>query len=115
MKLLKIFATAIFISIITGCASGAKVENMISTKSADERYDDGLKEQVLVQDVSGGKKTNPAWTSEISNESFKNALTESLKERDLYSENGRYVLSVVLVEVAQPLFGFNTTCLLYTI
>lgn len=62
-----------------------------------------------ISTVTGGEKTNPAWTSEIDNDAFSGAIKESLLEQGLLSGKGRYQLEVILLEVIQPLFGLNFT------
>jgi hypothetical protein len=100
-----IFATII---LLFGCASGAKIENM-SYQGGGKKYDDNLNKNVGVASVSGGEKTNPAWTSEISSESFSNAIKKSLSEQGLYSNNGKYQLQVKMLKIEQPFIGFNMT------
>jgi len=90
-----------------GCASGAKYENMAYTESSDLKYDQELKNSVGVSAVDGGKKTNPLWTSEISNEAFQEAVKLSLSSQGLLSESGRYQLTIKLIEVDQPIFGLD--------
>ena len=109
MKKLKIFSALAFTIFLTGCATGAKMENMVVTDSSEKTYSSELKRQVSLDDVIGGEKTNPAWTSEISNESFRSALKISLESQGLYSENGKYALSANLLKVDQPMFGLDLT------
>ena len=85
------------------------MENMTYTDSSGKTYDQALKKQVNVDHVNGGEETNPAWTSEISNEDFKQALKASLKSQGLFSDNGKYLLSAHLVKVDQPMFGLDFT------
>jgi hypothetical protein len=93
---------------LAGCASGAQVENMIYKGDAKE-YAAEIKSNVALSSVKGGEETNPAWTSEISDETFSGAIKQSLVDQGLYSENGKYSLSVEMIEIDQPLFGFNMT------
>ncbi|WP_067582805.1 hypothetical protein [Endozoicomonas ascidiicola] len=109
MKKFKILSALAFTIFLTGCATGAKMENMVFTDSSGKTYSSELKSQVSVDDVAGGKETNPAWTSEISNENFKSALKTSLESQGLYSENGKYTLSANLIDVNQPMFGLDFT------
>jgi len=64
--------------------------------------------------VSGGEKTNPLWTSEISSEGFKQALDQSLRESGLFSgisqgSGSDYQLTVQLSKAEQPLVGLGMT------
>ncbi len=93
-----------------GCASPSKMENMVLENSSASQltYDKNLNTNIEVGSVSGGKKTNPAWTSEIDNEAFGGALAQSLKNAGLLaSDGGKYQLEVSMLSVDQPLFGLN--------
>jgi len=111
MKKLKLLFVVSFSIFLFGCATGAKMENMAYTDSdaTQKNYDEKLKNEVAVSSVSGGEDTNPAWTSEISDENFSGALKESLAKQGLLSETGKYKLKVTLVKVEQPLFGLDMT------
>jgi len=91
---------------LSGCASGAKMENMVYDGQAME-YDAGLENNLGVSSVTGGEETNPAWTSEIDNEAFTGALKESLLDQGLLSGKGRYQLEAIMLKVDQPLFGLD--------
>ncbi len=106
MKLIKIVSVLVVCTYLWGCASGAKMENMVFQGDQKE-YPAELQENLELGDVSGGKKTNPLWTSEIDNNAFSGAVKESLSSQGLYSEDGKYRLEVNLLKVDQPLFGLN--------
>lgn len=99
--------------LLGGCASGATVQGMTVTPAdlpsrvvaAEFRGDIGIGV------VTGGEDTNPLWTSEVGNEEFKQALRHSLEIQDLYAgaEGSRYVLDAHLLDLDQPLMGFDTT------
>jgi len=91
---------------LAGCATGAKKENMVF-QGEKKQYPQELNNNLAVDEVSGGQKTNPAWTSEIDNESFSGAVIDSLKSQGLYSDNGEYHLEVKMLKVDQPMFGLN--------
>jgi len=115
MKIIVLFTSVLF---LFGCASGAKKENMVYEPSVPMSYDTKLKNSVDVEETSGGKNTNPAWTSEISNEAFSGAVKESLDRQGLLSDSGIYKLQITLIKVDQPLFGLNlevTTHVKYTL
>lgn len=105
IKKLLILTAVIYLA---GCASGAKMEGMATSKNQSQ-YESGLKENVAVSPVAGGKKTNPAWTSEISSEAFQGALEESLKAQGLLSATGKYKLKVEMLSVDQPMIGLDMT------
>jgi hypothetical protein len=102
-KLTLIFAACVYLA---GCATGATMENM--TYRGDQKvYPEGLKGSMELFAVTGGDKTNPLWTSEISSEAFSDAVKESLSAQGLWSDNGRYQLNVKMLKVDQPMFGLD--------
>ncbi len=108
MKIVKymfIFTVCLYLG---GCASGAKMENMVF-KGDQKTYPAALKNNLEVTKVAGGEETNPLWTSEISNEAFSGAVKESLIAQGLYSDGGKYQLEVRMTQVDQPLFGLSLT------
>lgn len=106
MKTLKLILIFIACTCLFGCASGARMENMIYSGNQKE-YSEKLKENVEVSSCSGGKKTNPAWTSEIDDEAFSGAVKKSLLSQGLLSDNGKYKLQIKMIKLDQPLFGFD--------
>ena len=111
MNIVKAFIPALLVLSLLGCASGAKMENMVYAEPEEVRgaYDPALTDAVTVTDVSGGKETNPMWTSQISDEEFSGAVRDSLIAQNLYTEDGRFRLQVILLELVQPVFGFSFT------
>lgn len=109
MKKIWLVCLVISVSLLFGCASGAKIENMVYSGSDSDRltFDEDLNNDVGLSSVSGGDKTNPLWTSEISNEAFSEAVKQSLSNQGLFSESGKYQLNVNLINVDQPLFGLD--------
>lgn len=106
VKIIKVTFALVISAYLWGCASGAKVENMVF-QGDQKNYSVEIQQNMELGEVSGGKKTNPAWTSEIDNEAFSGAVKESLKSQGLYSDTGKYRLEVEMLKVDQPLFGFN--------
>lgn len=106
MKLMKVVLILTAVLYITGCASGAKMENM-TYQGEQKSYSEDIKNNVGLSDVSGGEKTNPVWTSEISDEAFSGALKNSLQAQGLLSDDGIYNLKVKLIKVEQPIFGLD--------
>lgn len=97
---------------LSGCATNATVSGMtvepaaIRARSPHKKLQHGI----ALQDVKGGKETNPVWTSQISNDNFKVALADSFKNAgfDLAdSKNAKYILTTTFKKVDQPLFGLN--------
>ncbi len=107
MKKLKLSLLLFIAVFLYGCASGAQFKNMAYTETSGFEYDNALKNNIGVPHVTGGEKTNPLWTSEISSEAFQEAIKLSLSSKGLLSESARYQLKVTLLEVEQPLFGLD--------
>jgi hypothetical protein len=108
MQAIKKIVILAAVAYLAGCASGAKMEGMVPSKS-QQQYESALKANVEVASVSGGEKTNPAWTSEIGGDEFKGALEEGLKAQGLLATSGKYKLKVEMVKVDQPMIGLDLT------
>jgi len=99
---------------IVGCASGAQLESMVVEKSPGLHIadDSPFKNEIYLESVSGGKKTDPAMLSQVGNPEFKGALRQSLQAYGLLNDDmaaSRYILKATLEGLDQPAFGFNTT------
>ena len=67
-----------------------------------------LRDNIGIQDVVGGEKTNPHWKSEVGNDEFRRALRSSLSSAGLLERakgEGRYSLAAVLESLDQPDVG----------
>jgi len=102
--------------VLSACASPAKVENMvvpvITATTGAPVADSILVGAVCVTKVTGGEETNPLWTSEVDDASFRAALEGSLRNNQLAATNAdncRYDLEANLLGLAQPVVGFNMT------
>jgi len=112
MKLRSVCA-AVAVSIVaagmTGCATGAKSEAMVVEKVAIAHQSSS---NVTVA-VSGGSSTNGMGASQISDDDFAKALSDSIAKSGLFKEvlpsGGRYKLTAFIGKVDQPVFGFNMT------
>ena len=94
----------------SGCASPATTEGM---KAQILNLQNKHSFSVSVQ-TEGGRKTNPLWTSEISSESFAQAIQDSIAESGLFrsvvtGKSGDYLLEVNLINMDKPLVGFDMT------
>lgn len=100
-------------AILSACATPATHEGMTVSQETAFSYtaDRPLSGRVAVGEVTGGKKTNPMWTSEIDDEQFSTALTNSLRSARLLDEDGDsdFLLNATLEEVDQPIFGLTYT------
>jgi hypothetical protein len=110
---LKWLLVAVALSSLGACASGAGHRNMtvMPTDVKGSVVPVELQGTIGIGIVTGGEETNPLWTSEVGNEEFKQALHDSLDGLKLYSgaADSRYVLDVHLVNLDQPLIGFDAT------
>lgn len=109
-KLLAAIGIAI---IVSGCASGAKTENMsVFADASVVNAKTPLKANVAVKDVTGGQETNPAWKSNIGSSDFEQALEASLRYAGLLApgkQTGTHFLTVHLEKVDQPFLGISMT------
>ena len=96
--------------LLPSCAAPAAPSAMVPTDAAIHKTHSGT----VAVAVSGGKQTNPLWTSQVSNEDFKQALEDSLLRykvfsRVLKSNGADYRVEVALQELKQPFVGFSLT------
>lgn len=109
-----IFFLFLMVFLAQGCATPARVDKMVISSQDIVQHDKNtpLKENTMVGQVTGGKETNPLWTSQIGNKEFKEALEQSLRAVNLLSngENtARYLLNANLLRLDQPLIGASLT------
>lgn len=113
MKNLSFSLITVLVLALTGCASPARVDQMTAQSTPAQRVaKTALSSNVAVKDVSGGKETNPMWTSNVGNSEFEQALEASLANAGMLSggkQLGKYVLVAHMEKVDQPLMGFNMT------
>ena len=78
-----------------------------------------LRENVAIQGVTGGDRTNPLWDARIGNDDFKRVLARSLDSSGLLATakcEARYLLSAVLEDCSQPTAGYDVMTLVqYTL
>jgi hypothetical protein len=95
---------------ISGCATPANQKAMaIRVDEASSLSNKNLHKLFEVGTVSGGKETNPVWTSQVDNASFKLALLDSLKSLNYLSadEKAHYRIDATLQELKQPVIGLT--------
>ncbi|MDP1539459.1 MAG: hypothetical protein Q8L72_02245 [Moraxellaceae bacterium] len=106
-KLLTIVGFVISVLYLQGCASGATVAGMTSTKTIDS-LKVRMADSITVAPAAGGKATNPLWTSQVGSKDFESALKDTLANNSvLAASNAKYVLYPSLVRLNQPLFGLD--------
>jgi hypothetical protein len=93
-----------------GCATSATSQAMTVQPAAVAALNPKLKGALRVDEVSGGKDTNPLWTSQVDNAGFKKALTDSLAITGYLAQDpaqARYSVDATLVSLDQPVFGLT--------
>lgn len=71
-----------------------------------------LKNSIGVADVTGGRETNPMWTSQVDSNSFRRALELSLENAGMFSKivsGSKYQLTADLTRLDQPALGLDFT------
>lgn len=110
MKKIILLLSCVFM--LNACASGARMNAMTVSTSPETiiTEDNILFQSVELADVSGGKKTNPLWTSQIGNAEFQEALLNSLKAHAMISVGEvKYILTAKLEKIKQPFIGISMT------
>jgi hypothetical protein len=81
----------------------------VSSADAGLQASEKLKGQVYVRNVTGGKDTNPMWTSQVDSQSFKTALESSLASIGYKSSSAdaKYKVDADLQDLNQPGFGLT--------
>jgi hypothetical protein len=105
---------ATMLVLLAACAQPARVSQMVApnvmapvTASNPELLD-----SITIAEVKGGQSTNPMWTSQVDNPEFKEALDRSLAFNGLLAADAakaRYAVTAELLELKQPLMGFDLT------
>jgi hypothetical protein len=108
----KIIFSFVMLVVLSGCAAAPadKQAMMVKLNSASRIVKEEQKGKFEVNFVTGGKATNPFWTSQVSNESFESALKDSLAAAGLASNdkaNSLYKINADLVSLEQPMFGLT--------
>ncbi len=99
------------VSVLAGCATPAAVEQM-SVSLPITQTNSALKNSVGVIEVTGGRETNPMWTSQVSSDAFRRALEQSLENAGMFSKivaGSKYQLTADLTRLDQPMMGFDMT------
>ncbi len=98
-----------------GCASGAVSKNMVPKDFAVANIHPY---SVLVK-VEGGRETSAVGPSQISSQEFQDAVVESLRTYGVFTSvltegNTNYMLEAAILNLQQPVFGFNMTVTIET-
>ena len=109
-RISSIYTILLCVATLGGCATSATHEAMTVQPRVDAVVNPKLKGAIRLDAITGGKDTNPLWTSQVDNAGFKKALEDSLAIAGyLVPANGTapYTLSAELKELDQPLFGLT--------
>lgn len=96
--------------VLGGCATPATPQAMTVQPADAGPANPRLKGSLKVASVTGGKETNPMWTSQVDNAGFKKALEDSLAGAGYLAAPGalpRYEVSAEMVSLDQPMFGLT--------
>lgn len=99
------------VAVLAGCATPAAVEQMAVSLPITQT-NSALKNSVGVIEVTGGRETNPMWTSQVSSDAFRRALEQSLENAGMFSKivaGSKYQLTADLTRLDQPMMGFDMT------
>jgi len=100
-------------ALAVACASPAQVGKMTTDNSrAIEASKTRWAKSLGEPKVTGGEETSPLWVSKVSDNDFKQALTQSLRSNGLLADNpgaAKYRLDVNLLTLSQPLAGIDMT------
>jgi len=99
------FAVSLFLS---GCTSGEQFKKIHVVERPAYIYSEALKRNITVVGVTGGAENSPLWLSRISDNVLNTALTNTLKSQGLFSEAGRYRLTLQMMDMASPSLAENT-------
>lgn len=96
---------------LSGCATPVNRQAMtVPADAAMPPANPALKGALAVRGVAGGKETNPMWTSQVDDASFRDALSDSLKNAGYLApagSQGQYAVSAELQNLDQPMFGLT--------
>jgi len=112
MKLRLLLAVAVLAMplLFGGCATPANSLAMTVSSTDAGMPNPALRSALKVVDVTGGKDTNPLWTSQVDSATFRKSLEDSLANSGYLAVGGapaRYDLSAELVNLDQDMFGFT--------
>jgi uncharacterized lipoprotein YajG len=110
------------VAALYGCATPATQQAMsVGYGETTAVAPAALKSQFTVRNVTGGKDTNPIWTSQVDSAGFRSALQQSLGVAGYMApsaDRARYAIDADLQQLNQPLVGFTmdvTSVVQYTV
>jgi hypothetical protein len=110
LRLLCVLALCATSAVITGCATATKPDAMVPTVAVAGRQHP----QTASVAVVGGSETSALGKSQISSEAFQQAIVAAIEKNKTFSSvvkgaGGDYRLTVAVVGLDQPSFGFSFT------
>ncbi len=114
LPLLSQILVLVGLAVLTGCAAPAETSRMtvLRTEATKSYATTPFYQAMSIAEVTGGEATNPAWTSEVGQPEFAEALKLSLQGNELLAKNNKepkFALTADLQQVDQPLFGLDLT------
>lgn len=112
-KIARFFALSLMIAAyacLNGCATPAETQAMIVNPDAPVGQNQKLKGKVALGNVAGGQETNPLWTSQVDNQSFREALRSSLSAFGYLASDpatASHKVDANLMSLVQPVIGLT--------
>ena len=120
--MIKTIVSTLALLLLAACSTPATQQSMsIALQDVPAQTNPGLKGKVVVGNVTGGKETNPMWTSQVDTQSLKGALDKSIAlagYKAAEPADAKYRVDAHLNELNQPTFGISfdvVSTILYTI
>lgn len=110
MKFMVLSAVLAAYTLLNGCATPAETQAMIVSPDASIGQNPKLKGKVTIGNVAGGQETNPLWTSQVDNQSFRDALSGSLSAFGYLASDPKaasHKVDANLMSLNQPIFGLT--------
>lgn len=110
VRISALFAIALSYVSLNGCATPASPQAMTVTVDASIPQNPRLKNALAIGAVEGGQETNPLWTSQVDNASFREALVGSMKSAGYLAADpstAKYRLDAKLMSLIQPFMGLT--------
>ncbi len=98
--------------LLAGCASGARPGAMTTgiTNNIVITENSKLHKSISLIETTGGRETNPLWTSQVSSSDFEAALKQSLALNAMLADaDPKFELKAELLGLDQPVIGFDFT------
>jgi hypothetical protein len=113
MRIVKLACAAAGLAVLLnlgGCATSATSQAMTVKPGTTAAVNPKLKGAVAVEQVTGGKDTNPLWASQVDNAGFRKALEDSLNIAGYLATDpakAQYKVSADLKALDQPFIGIT--------